>query len=324
MAFASSTFLGVNAKPTTGLHIAPAACNNGVRMVAVPEGRSKIWTAFQSSVQKNYVPKNSEERVVQKSPAENALRVGATPYFLEYAKAQLQGFAAGGDARDAILRPQLRKADEYVAACARKQYIMGSMPTGVFSSQCFEGSVKFAAEDARVAALASEYRAKTIPSVASFADLYEARRRAIVLAKGCSYEEGLITKFSGKAAAAVVQGTSELNRACFRYSSPDSLAEKYMADCVAKQSNFRAVSGGLYGVMCCDATTSGAAEAKRVAALSTEYRNGQQSLLQKTQTKFDQAKYARDNYAHGCSYEEELFEKYPATAAAMRPDSARY
>lgn len=294
MAFASSSFLGAASKPATGLAPTPAVCTSTVRMVSIPEGKSKIWTSYAKSIWTNVNPFNT-----QANPNINVPEAMMTS-------------------------ANLRKADKYVADCVRKQYIAASNASGVFNAQCQEGSAKFAAEDARVAALAAEYRAGMVPASVAIGDIFEARRRAIVLGQGCGYEEKLVGLFKMAGANAVVTGSSEKSRACVRYADPSSVAEKYMTDSVSKQSNFRAVTGGLYGVLCCDATTSGAAEAKRVTGLAVEYRNGQRSLLQKEDAKRELARFAHENYAHMCTYEEDLFTKFPATAAAMRPNSARY
>lgn len=290
-AFAPSVFLGTASKPKFAIQHAPAARTSGVRMVL--GSRSVFWKGVANK--------------------------GNTAFTASGARVGVRF-----DARKAMLSFELHKVDDYIAECARKQYIAASNPSGVYSPQCTEGGAKFATEEARVASLAAKYRAGMVDKITGFADIYETRRRALVHAQGCNFEENLINKFGGSAASAVVMGSSEKSRACARYATPNGVAEKYMTECVSRAAYARAAAGGLYGVMCCDGTTKDAAEAKRVSALAVAYRNGHRSLLDKEDSKREQARFACESYAHLCSYEEELFNKFPATGAAMRPDSARY
>lgn len=139
----------------------------------------------------------------------------------------------------------------------------------------------------------------------------------------CDYEEKLSSRYPGSAKA-VVRGYAEARSMCYRSADPAAEAERYMSDSVDKQYKMRAVPGGVYGVTCQDGAAKGLPEFKRVQALSARFRAGQKSLLQRSAFAYDSAKVARANYAHMCSYEEDIFNKYPAVSAAMRPATSRY
>lgn len=221
-------------------------------------------------------------------------------------------------ARTTMQVKTLCDADDYIAQCMKRQYV-GLTQSGVYNVTCTEGASSYAAEDARVAALAAEFRKRQVSTVTSFGDLFEARKIAYASAKMCGYEESLVKRF-GKSAETFVIGASESMGACSRYAMPSSVEEKYMMDCVIRASSARATENGCYSVMCSDGTVSGAAESKRVRGLSVEFRNKQVSPIVSSQWKFNQSKAA----FYGCEYEDGLFAKYPAVAAAMRPSYARY
>ncbi|CDF39768.1 unnamed protein product [Chondrus crispus] len=213
--------------------------------------------------------------------------------------------------------------DSYMAKCVTAQYKMTAAPYGVYTIKCTEGNVKQQAEESRSAALSAEFRMKQRSVKAKFGDYTETRRKAIIAAMGCTYEEKLVNLYP-VAARAVVRGSSEAKGNCVRYAVSTSPAEEYMAASVDKQYKFRAVPYGVYDVLCCDGNTKTVPEYKRVAALATRFRAKQMSLLAKERAKYESAKYARDYYGHGCSYEENIFNSYAAVSSSMRPDSARY
>lgn len=186
-----------------------------------------------------------------------------------------------------------------------------------------EGAARGQAEQARNAALSMEFRRKQRSCGAKFADYTETRRKAMIAAKGCSYEEGLVARYPA-AARAFVLGGSEARSTCVRYAVGESVEEKYMVDSVDKQLKFKAVPRGVYDVVCNDGNARNMAEYKRVSALAAKYRAKQMSPLAREQLKFDAAKYARKFFAHGCDYEETLFNRYAAVGMAMRPNTARY
>ena len=174
-----------------------------------------------------------------------------------------------------------------------------------------------------MAALSAAFRAGQRTSAQKYGDYFEARRQATLGTHGCSYEEALVGVYP-RVASAMVMGQAEATKSCVRYGTPGSPAEAYMAASVDRQMKERAVASGVYSPACTDGGVSGEAEAKRVAALATRFRAGHQSPLAKAQAKYDAAAYARLHFGHGCSYEEAVFERYPAVAAAMRPSTARY
>jgi len=209
----------------------------------------------------------------------------------------------------------IRVVDDYITACAQRQYIAAQNGSGVYSPSCTEGTVSGAAEASRVASLAASYKRNQESGVASFNKMYETRKMAFALANGC-YEESLIAKYP-EAARMTVVGTAEKFSICSRYATPNSLAEKYMAECVERAKSASKCSGGVYATACGDGNVKGAAEDARIAGLATAYRQNTISPIAKEQKKFDQSKFARDYYSNGCNYEDDLFTKFPATAAGM-------
>ena len=246
----------------------------------------------------------------------------STPYFLIQSMVNAGAFGKGGDPDKLFNNAPAQKADQYMAECITKQYKMTACPGGTYNVQCTEGTVRGQADSARSAALSTAFRMKQRTSAQKFGDFCETRRKAIIATHGCSYEEKLVDKYP-IAARAYVRGGSEAKGTCVRYAVGSSVEETYMADCVDKQMKFRAVPSGVYDVMCTDGNAKGVAEYKRVSAMSARFRANQLPAGVKEQIKFDSAKYARDNFANMCSYEETLFNKYPAVSASMRSSTAR-
>lgn len=291
----------------------------------LPSKPSGVWSKYLSTItEKQFNPmgkdKPSYPTVISRDFLNGTLFSPKSAYFT----VQLAGgarFVPTGDPDK--LCTQFPAADRYMAKCVNMQYKMTAVPNGIYSVRCTEGTVRQQAEESRSAALSAEFRLKQRSVKQKFGDYTETRRRAIIAAQGCSYEEKLVDKYPA-AARAVVRGYSEAKGVCVRYAVGATPAEKYMADCVDKQSKFRAVPYGVYDVLCSDGNAKTVAEYKRVSGLAARFRAGQLSKPAKEQVKFDSAKYARDNFGHGCSYEEALFNAYPAVSASMRPDSARY
>lgn len=219
--------------------------------------------------------------------------------------------------------PKVTKADSYMAGCVTKQYKEMACSNGLYGVKCTEGTTRGMAEETRVISLATGFRRGTRDMVTKYGDMFESRKMAIVACHGCSYEEKLVGSFK-QVASTMVTGQSEADGVCARYADSPDPAEQYMIACVDKQNKFRAVSGGLYGVMCQDASVSGMAETKRTIALAAKFRAGQLPKIVIEQNKFNARMYGRERYAAFCEYEEGLFNKYPGTAMAMRPQMVRH
>ncbi|KAA8495887.1 R-phycoerythrin gamma chain, chloroplastic [Porphyridium purpureum] len=215
------------------------------------------------------------------------------------------------------------KVDEYMARSVQRQYKQAAVATGVYGTQCTEGTVKGAAEASRSAALSRQFRIKQRSAFSKAHDLFEFRKHAIIAAAGCSYEEKMVTRFP-KLAAAMVLGQTEMMRTCSRYVVPESVEEEYMAASVDKQMKRRGAPGGVYSLSCAEGVAKGQAEIARVSALGAAYRAASKSASAVTAERYNSMAYGRVHFAHGCSYEEQQFNKYPAAAAAMRSDSYGY
>jgi len=192
-----------------------------------------------------------------------------------------------------------------------------------YQPACTEGSAKGHADASRIAALSSRFRGGHRSTAAKLGDFFETRRRATTVAAGCTYEESLIGRFPA-AAAATVLGAAEVGRTCVRYGVPRSAAETFMVRAVDAQMKARAVVGGVYAPSCSDGGAAGEAETARVTALAAAFRARAAPAGVDAAARFDSAAYARDHFGHGCDYEEALFNKWGAVAAAMRPSTARY
>lgn len=219
--------------------------------------------------------------------------------------------------------PKVTRADTYMAGCVTKQYKETACSNGLFGVKCTEGTTRGMAEESRVMSLATDFRRGTRDMITKYGDVFESRKMAIVACHGCDYEEKLVLNYK-RVASTMVTGQSEADGVCARYADSADPAEKYMTDCVDKQNKFRAVNGGLYGVMCQDASVSGMAEFKRTIALAAKFRAGQLPKIVIEQNKFNARMYGRERYAAFCEYEEGLFNKYPSTAMAMRPRMVRH
>lgn len=223
-------------------------------------------------------------------------------------------------------------ADKYVAECLTAQYKMLSNPMGVYSIACTEGASKLQAEESRELSNMASFRAKQVSVAQKFGSYTEARRAGFVLAKGCSYEESLVAKFP-TATSAMIRGYSEAKNMCVRYNtsieyvkecgSEDAIASAYMSNTVDMQYKQNACASGTYDVSCTDGNQAGLADFKRVQALSARFRANQMSAGAKAQAKYDAKLYAR-NISRCCSYEEDLFNRFPPIAASMRPVLAKY
>jgi hypothetical protein len=94
------------------------------------------------------------------------------------------------------------QAEDYMGSGIRAQLIQKKM-TGVYPlGYCMDGHAKGQAEDRRVAALASEFRAQQQSPSTVTAQAYEAKRMAVKLyAHGCNHEEEQFTTYPNVAAA---------------------------------------------------------------------------------------------------------------------------
>lgn len=189
--------------------------------------------------------------------------------------------------------------------------------TGIYSTQCAEGASKGAAEQARVRALSAKFRMNQVSPREKAQMMYDNRKAAIINSHGCNHEEKMFVNYP-KCAATYNIKQSEAMLTCTRYGIPESYAEKYMAQSVENQMKARAVPNGEYTTKCSDGAWKDLSESARVAALSTRYRTAQMSPIAREQAKYNSANYAIANFGHGCGYEEDIFNKYPSVAGAMR------
>eukprot|EP00178_Gracilaria_changii_P011448 TRINITY_DN3261_c0_g1_i1.p1 TRINITY_DN3261_c0_g1~~TRINITY_DN3261_c0_g1_i1.p1 ORF type:complete len:281 (+),score=32.68 TRINITY_DN3261_c0_g1_i1:370-1212(+) len=216
----------------------------------------------------------------------------------------------------------LDAADTYMAQSVLKQYLNISQPTGVYGVQCTEGSVKGAADVARIRALNARFRAKQASPAKKYGDLYENRKNAIAADHICHYEESLFCDYP-KMSKTYNLARSEAYGTCIRYATPESIEEAAMMRYVDIQQNNAANPSGVYNSSCNEGAAKGQAEDIRITALNVAYRNAQKPIGQILNEKYQQKKYGYIQ-CHGCSYEESLVSKYPAIGAAFRPKTYGY
>lgn len=216
----------------------------------------------------------------------------------------------------------LRKAEEYMGTSVRKQYLALSNPLGTFSVQCTEGSIRGAADFARVRALNTDFRKKQASASKRGFDLFENRRNAIVNSHECSHEERQFSKYA-KVAETYNMARMEYTGACARYASPESVEEAAMMRYMDIQQKIAVNPSGVYNIWCNEGAAKGQADDVRVAALNTAYRQGQKSINRLLDEKYQQRK-AGFIACHGCNYEEGLVSNFPAIGASFRSKSYGY
>lgn len=216
----------------------------------------------------------------------------------------------------------LAKADKYMADSVLYQYYNIANPTGEYGVQCTEGSVKLAAEAARVRALNTRFRARQASPPKRYGDLYENRKQAVAADHICQYEEELFCE-NPQMAATYCVARNEANGACFRYATPETVEEAAMLRYMDIQQNNAANPSGVYNSSCNEGAAKFQSEDLRIASLSAAYRNGQKPVGQLLREKYEQRKYGYVQ-CHGCNYEEGLVSKYPAIGAAFRSKTYGY
>lgn len=290
---------------------------------AAPAGMSAYYSAWVDSLKTKIIPfRGAKDTEVATGKSVGAILAQSTPYFRILAKAGSSSFGAGGDPETQIGFPPGQASDRYIAKCMMQQYKQSACPTGVYTTACTEGSTPGSADAARLNAVFAQFRMKQRSTAQKYGDFCESRRKGIILSHGCNHEEGMVVS-NIVSARTFVQGVSEKESTCVRYATGQSVAEKYMAESVEKQYKALSTKWGTYDVMCADGNTPGMAETKRVQNLAARFRTNQMSANKKAQSAYDSRKYARSMF-RSCSYEEVLFNKYPAVAASMRPLTARY
>ncbi|KAA8492968.1 R-phycoerythrin gamma chain, chloroplastic [Porphyridium purpureum] len=99
------------------------------------------------------------------------------------------------------------KAEEYIQKSVQMQMKKRSIPYGVYTTSCADGTVKGMAENARVAKESANFRARQMSAGAKAAARFNARRVANDWHNnGCNYEEKLTSRFP--AAASSVRPTT--------------------------------------------------------------------------------------------------------------------
>lgn len=214
------------------------------------------------------------------------------------------------------------KADTYMAKGVLRQYLNMSNPTGEFGVQCTEGSVKGAAEAARIRALNTRFRGRQASVSAKYGNMYDNRKMAVSSSHQCHHEESQFVDYPSMTAC-YNTSKSEALGTCYRYATPETVEEAAMLRYMDIAQNVAANPSGVYSIACNEGASKGASEDLRVASLNAAFRNGQKPVGQLLNEKYQQKKYG---YAacHGCNYEEGLVSLYPAIGAAFRPKTYGY
>lgn len=270
---------------------------------------SSIWKAFVSDMAKSIYP-----QYIKKSTPEIDFEIYMYRNVTSLAR---PSYAPEGS-------PIITPSDKYMSESITKQYKQVACSTGIYSTSCTEGTTKLMADTSRILAVGKQFRNSQKSTASKYRDLFNNRKQAIVQSHGCSYEENLYCKLP-KAASAAVKSYAESVGACNRSTTSVSKAENYMAYCVDLQSKtMNATTTGVYGVTCSDGNVNYLAEDKRTIGLAAKFRGSQLPTQMRLKKEYQQKKYARDFYSHECSYEEDLFNKYPAVSAAMTGLAGNY
>lgn len=216
----------------------------------------------------------------------------------------------------------LGKADDYMGKSISKQYLNIANPTGVYSVQCTEGSVRGAAEVTRVRALNAIFRASQSSPSKTYFDLYENRKAAISSSHQCHHEEKQFCDYNS-VCESYNQTKAEAHGQCIRYGTPETIEEAAMVRYMDIQQNNAANPSGVYNTSCNEGSCRGQSEDLRVLGLNAAFRNGQKPLIQLFQEKYNQRK-AGYAACHGCTYEEGIVCDYPAVGAAFRSRTYGY
>lgn len=209
-------------------------------------------------------------------------------------------------------------ADVYISLAAVRDGKAIANRYGTIVKQCVEGTATSnSADSKRTATLSREFRLRQASVSEKYADLYATRREAMCLSGGAHWVEDAIVKFP-ISADRKVRASREAALACDRYFKDAGLVDDYMHGCVTRQYNSAVVTGsGVYGTGCADGAASGQADTARVAGLAVEYAAGMLSESDKTRRFYNSIKFA-NAVSRGCTYEEELINKYPKMACAIR------
>ena len=90
---------------------------------------------------------------------------------------------------------------EYMFECVDRQYKKDKVPGGVYGTACMDGRVRGEADNTRVAALATEYRAGAMGVAEKTQMRYNASLEAVYSGRGCDYEERAYAQFPKMASA---------------------------------------------------------------------------------------------------------------------------
>lgn len=93
------------------------------------------------------------------------------------------------------------KAEDYMYECVEKQYKALRVPNGEYSTLCADGRTSGDAENARVAAMAAQFRGGQLSGIQKAQGRYNASLEACANGRGCSYEEEVYVNYPKVAGA---------------------------------------------------------------------------------------------------------------------------
>eukprot|EP00183_Erythrolobus_madagascarensis_P004389 CAMPEP_0185856994 /NCGR_PEP_ID=MMETSP1354-20130828/29276_1 /TAXON_ID=708628 /ORGANISM="Erythrolobus madagascarensis, Strain CCMP3276" /LENGTH=313 /DNA_ID=CAMNT_0028559257 /DNA_START=167 /DNA_END=1108 /DNA_ORIENTATION=+ len=216
-----------------------------------------------------------------------------------------------------------RSVGQFMADFVMAKHKAMSMPNGLYNPQCVEGTAKGEAFMKRHQFMSRVQRNKQRTPYEKVHDVFTNRKLAAInLGHICNAEEEDFYRFP-ELATTYLMTKMELDMSCNRYAVPESEAEKYLMKSVNMQMEKRATPYGIATNLCCDGRFKGDAEARRVAAGTVAFRARQMSPAMKARQRYNSKKHALVN-GHPCQYEEEMFTKFPASAASMSADMYRF
>lgn len=202
--FRSQTYEAKQAAAATGVYTVQCAEASGGSNTAEATRMAALASNFrlrQASVSARFKDLYETRRaaVIQAAGSHDA-----ESYAVRFPARTAAAVAGRAEALRACTRyfPPADPAAEYMTACVDRQYKAKRVDGGVYSTSCCDGRMPGDAENARVAALSAQYRARHFPPVMHTQMRYNAVQEAVALARGaCGYEEAYFAQFPKMAGA---------------------------------------------------------------------------------------------------------------------------
>lgn len=160
----------------------------------------------QASASARYADLYATRRAAIISAAGSHVAEGYAVRFPARASASVLGRAEALRACSRYFQEEDDVVGEYMFQCVDRQYKTMKIPYGEYNTMCADGRCAGEAETARVAGLATEFRAGQMGAGVKMQMRYDASREAMFSGRGCDYEEKQYAEYP-KMAAGIRWGT---------------------------------------------------------------------------------------------------------------------